>query len=68
MWQISFPLAHGASQGNYFLPKSYKLVVLKKQLSRTALAAKVAIVFFNGFWFWLDERSNNILIFLAHSV
>ena len=25
MWQISYPSANGASQGNYFLPKSNKL-------------------------------------------
>ena len=27
MWQISYPPANGASQGNYFLPKSHKKTV-----------------------------------------
>ena len=30
-----------------------------KKLTKTALAAKVANFFSNGFWFWFDERSNN---------
>ena len=30
MWQISYPPANGASQGNYFLPKSHKLFLKKK--------------------------------------
>ena len=31
-------------------------------LTKTALAAKVANFFFsNGFWFWLNERSNHLL-------
>ena len=56
------PPANGASQGNYFLTKSHKLALLKKnRLSKTALAAKVANFFSNGFWFWLDEASNNLL-------
>ena len=29
MWQISYPPVNGASQGNYFLPKSKKLAVLE---------------------------------------
>ena len=49
--------ANGVSQGNYFLPKSQKLAVFEKRLTKTALAAKVANFFSNGFWFWLDERS-----------
>ena len=60
MWQISNPLVNGASQGNYFRTKSQKLAVRKKMLTKTALAAKVANFFSNGFWFWLDERSNNL--------
>ena len=59
------PPVNGASQGNYFLPKSHKLAVYeerKKRLSKTALAAKVANFFSNGFWFWLDERSNNLFV------
>ena len=36
------------SQGNYFLPKSHNLFKEKKRLSKTALAAKIAI-FFNWF-------------------
>ena len=53
--------ANGVSQGNYFLPKSHKLAVFKKkQAYKTALAAKVANFFSNGFWFWLDDRSNNL--------
>ena len=48
---------NGASQGNCFLPKMHKLYVFEE---KTALAAKVANFFSNGFWFWLDERSNNL--------
>ena len=51
------PPANGASQGTYFLPKSHKLAVFEKKLTKTVLAAKVANFFANGFWFWLDERS-----------
>ena len=60
MWQISYPPANGASQGNYFLPKSHKFAVSeeKNRLTKTALAAKVENFFSNGFWFWLDKRSN----------
>ena len=57
MWQISYPPANGASQGNYFLPKSQKLAFFEKRLTKTALAAKVANFFSNGFWFWLEKRS-----------
>ena len=55
-----YPPANEASQGNYFLPKSHKLAVFlrKNRLTKTALAAKVANFFSNGFWFWLDVRSN----------
>ena len=48
------PLANGASQGNYFLPKSNKLAVFeeKNTLTKTALIAKPAnffqIVFGSG--------------------
>ena len=57
--QISYP---PASQGNYFLPKSHKLAVFEEKtgLQKTALAAKHANFFSIGFWFWLDERSNNL--------
>ena len=41
----SYPPANGASQGNYFLPKSKKLAVFEKRLTKTALAAKVANFF-----------------------
>ena len=44
------PPANGASQGNYFLPKSNKLVVLEE---KTALAAKRANFISIVFWFWL---------------
>ena len=44
MWQVSYPPANGASQGNYFLPKSHK----------TALAAKVESFFLMVF----GQRSN----------
>ena len=37
-----------------------KLFLKKNRLTKTALAAKHANFFSNGFWFWLDERSNNI--------
>ena len=52
------PPTNGASQANYFLPKSHKLDVFeeKNRLSKTALAAERANFFSNGFWFWLDER------------
>ena len=59
MWQISYPPANGASQGNYFLPKSHKLAVFEE---KTALAAKHANFFPKGFWFWLEERSNNLAL------
>ena len=52
------PPANGASQGNYFLPKSHKLAVFEE---KTALAAKPANFSLIGFWLWLDERSNNLL-------
>ena len=44
MWQISYPPANWASQGNYFLPKSHNLAVFeeKNRLTKTAPAAKVA--------------------------
>ena len=62
------PPANRVSQGNYFLPKSHKLVngsklavfEEKNALTKTALAAKVANFFSNGFWFWLEERPNKI--------
>ena len=60
MWQISYPPANGASQGNYFLQDSHKLAVFEEKTGlKTALAAKCANFFSIGFWFWLDERSNN---------
>ena len=43
------PPANGASQGNYFLPKSHKSAVFEKRLRKTALAVKVANFFSNGF-------------------
>ena len=40
------PPANGASQGNYFLPQSYKLAVFEEKIVlKTALAAKVANFF-----------------------
>ena len=38
--QISYPPVNGASQGNYFLPKSHKLAVFEKKAYKTALAEK----------------------------
>ena len=31
MWQILYPPANGASQGNYFLPKNHKLAVFEEK-------------------------------------
>ena len=31
VWQISYPPANVVSQGNYFLPKSYKLAVFEEK-------------------------------------
>ena len=47
MWQISYPPANGANQGNYFLPKIHKLAVFlrKNWLTKTAQAAKRATFF-----------------------
>ena len=70
VWQISYPPVNGASQSNYFLPKSHKLA-LKKAFKNSSVAAKCANFFSNCFWFWLDERSihfaKDVLNFLAHS-
>ena len=51
------PPANGTSQGNYFLPKSHKLAVLEEKNKKQLWQLKVQ-AFFNGFWFWLDEKSN----------
>ena len=53
------PPANGASQGNYFLPKSHKLAVFeeKKNGLPKQLWQKKLQTFSNGIWFWLDERS-----------
>ena len=42
MWQITYPPANGASQGNYFFTKTNKLVVFEEKniLTKTTLAAK----------------------------
>ena len=63
MWQIPYPPANGASRGNCFLPKSHKVAVFEEKncLTKTNVAAKRANFFSIGFWFWLDERSNNLL-------
>ena len=61
---MSYPPANGESQGNYCQLKSLKLAVFeekqknnKKRLFKTALTAKHANFFSNGFWFWFDEKS-----------
>ena len=58
------PPANGASQGNYFLPKSHKLAVFeeknrKKCAHKISSGSKTCKLFSIGFWFWLDEGSNN---------
>ena len=52
------PLANGASQGKYFLPKSHKLAVFEEKtgLQKQLWQPKMQTFFSNGFWFWLDER------------
>ena len=52
------PPVNGASLGSYFCVKSHELAVFD---AKTALAAKNAKTFSDGFWFCLDEISNNLL-------
>ena len=40
--------------------KLFYAVFKEKQAYKSALAAKAANFFSNGFQFWLDERSNNM--------
>ena len=49
VWQISYPPANEASQGNYFLPE--------KRAYKNSSGSKACNLFFVVFWFWLDERS-----------
>ena len=47
VWQISYPLANGASQGNYFLSKSHKLAVFDEKIGfqKQRLQPKLQTVF-----------------------
>ena len=65
-WQFSrveicvanfIPPANGASQGNYFLPKSHKLAVFEEKWAYKNSSGSHAC----KFWFCLDERSNKLL-------
>ena len=50
MWQISYPPAIGASQGNYFLPKSHNLAVFEeKQAYKNSSCSQTCKLFFNWF-------------------
>ena len=44
MWQISYPPVNGASQGNYFQPKSNELAVFKE---KTGLQKQLYLMFKN---------------------
>ena len=61
MWQISWPSVNGASQGNYFRPKSNKLAIFeaKMSLQKKLWQPKLQTFFLMLFWLLLDERSNN---------
>ena len=51
------PPVNGASQGNYFLPKSNKLAVFEeKQAYKNSSESQSCKLFSNGFWFWLEEK------------
>ena len=52
MWQISYPPlpANGASQGDYFLPKSHKLAVLRKNSLQKQLWQPNLQTFFSNIW------------------
>ena len=55
------PPANGAVQGNNLLAKSHKLGVFEKKAYINSSGSQTCKLFSNGFWFWLDERSNNLL-------
>ena len=63
MRQISYPLVNGASQGNYLPPKSHKLA---KTAYKNSYGSQSCKLFYNDFWFWLDERLNLKGLRLGH--